>query len=357
MQASHTVPFATGKPGLYLYPGKAHAGEITVADIGIPSRFIEEDESPLRLLTHASASQWIPKRKPDSHKGNFGHALVVAGSQPMPGAAILCAEAAMCAGAGLVTLAAPGSVFEQVPLMPELMRLPLSNAQHLDAACITELKELLQRKTFNALAIGPGLGDKPETFQAILNLLEHAKTLNIPVIVDADGLNALASQPMPLNERFILTPHIGECVRLLQQPKDQILGNLPKAAQHCREQYEATVALKSASTVVACNEAHQRLWVASAGNAGMANAGCGDVLTGVIASLAAQCHAMDLPLWQAAPLGVHLHSIAGNAAATALTQYTMRASDITRHLPDAFRTMLAQPKSQPKRSESNPEKR
>jgi NAD(P)H-hydrate epimerase len=262
----------------------------------------------------------------------------------MPGAAVLCSEAAMSAGAGLVTLAAPASVFEQLPLMPEIIRVPLPDTDTIGTASIRIIQEALASGKYNTVVIGPGLGQTPETIETIQTLLMHFKSQSFPVVVDADGLNALSQEPFALNPQFILTPHIGECSRLLQQDKATILADVMQAAQHARERYQAQVVLKSASTVIATLEEnqpeHHLCWISPTGNPGMATAGSGDVLTGIIGAITAQYAAQGLPIWQAALLGVYLHGLAGDVTADALTPYAMRASDITRHLPQAFQRVL-----------------
>ncbi len=358
VQAAQTVTFAVGKPGLYLYPGKGYAGVITVADIGIPPRFIEEEPSPYQLIETADARQWLPYRHHDSHKYHYGHVLVIAGSQAMPGAAILCAEAAASGGAGLVTLASMPGVFSQVPCRAEIMRLHLPDAHELGADSIAPIQAALANGRYNAILIGPGLGRAPETIATVQALLSHFKTLHLPVIVDADALSALADQPIALSEQFILTPHVGECARLLHWENATVSANLPQAAQEARERYKATVVLKSAATLVATHtqassepsgaasesQPLQSIWISPTGNAGMATAGSGDVLSGIIGALAAQKQAQQQPIWQAAPLGVYVHGCAGDSAAQHRTVYAMRASDITQHIPDAFQTILQQPK-------------
>ena len=343
VQADSTVTFAAGKPGLYLQPGKAHAGTVSIVDIGIPARLITEDESPIQLMTTPEARTWLPPRLPGSHKYSHGHVLVIAGSRKMPGAAVLCSEAAMSAGAGLVTLAAPESLYAQMPIMPEITRLPLPDPNQLSAASLLVIEEAMASKRFNAVIVGPGLGNDPETFDTVITLLQILKNTNLNVIVDADGLNALSQSNLTLNERFILTPHIGECARLLHTENSVILSNLILAAQQLREKYRAQVVLKSASTVIATlnsDDSKALCWISPTGNPGMATAGSGDVLSGVIGAVAGQLHAQNRPVWQAATLGVYLHGLAGGTAATELTEYAMRACDITRHLPQAFKILL-----------------
>lgn len=346
VQASQTVTFATGKPGLYLYPGKDHAGEVSVVDIGIPPILIEEDESPIRLLTKRQAIDWLPERQPNSHKYSYGHVLVIAGSHTMPGAAVLASESALSCGAGLVTLAAPESVFNQLPMMPEVMRFPLPDKECLAQASVKALQSTFEQKKFNAILLGPGLGRDPITISALHELFQWLLTMNLPVIVDADGLYALAQSPLDLSEHFILTPHVGECARLLDIENSSVTADLPQAAEQARQRYGANIVLKSASTVIATIDPcapqpeTSRHWISPVGNPGMATAGSGDVLSGIISALAAQKQAQGQPIWQAAPLGVYLHGLAGDCAAETLTLYAMRASNITQHLPQAFHYLL-----------------
>jgi NAD(P)H-hydrate epimerase len=343
VQASQTVALATGKPGLYLYPGKACAGSISVVDIGIPARLIEEDESPFHLITQRQACQWLPERKPDSHKYSYGHVLVIAGNPAMPGAAILCAEAAMRCGAGLVTLAAPNPVFNQLPLIPEVMRLPMPDEACLGEKTLTALQSAFTLKKYSAVVVGPGLGREAETVKTLQALFKWLQSMNIPVVVDADALYALAQTPLTLSANFILTPHTGECARLLDLENAVVAANLPQAAQAALKRYRANVVLKSATTVIASlapEVSTQNCWISPTGNAGMATAGSGDVLAGMIGAFAAQKQAKTLPAWQAAPLGVYVHGLAGDAAAKKQTPYAMLASDISKHLPDAFGQLL-----------------
>ena len=352
MEADVTVTFAVAKPGLYLQPGKVHAGKIIQADIGIPAGLIEEEESPFRLITMDMAKSWLSPRLPDSHKYHYGSVLVLAGSHAMPGAAILCSEAAMHAGAGLVTLAAPASVFQQIPLMPEIMRLSLPDADFITSASLPSLQEALASGKYNTLALGPGLGRNAETVKVILELFTHLKTLDLAVVVDADALYALSTTSIMLNERFILTPHVGEASRLLGMESADVSADLPNAAIRLRNKTGANVVLKSASTLIAEANPQQPLaanglvWISPTGNPGMATAGSGDVLTGVIAAMAAQSRASkqkDLRNWQAgeaAALGIYLHGLAGDSAADSVTAYCMHASLIIEHLPQAFRQVV-----------------
>jgi ADP-dependent NAD(P)H-hydrate dehydratase / NAD(P)H-hydrate epimerase len=229
-------------------------------------------------------------------------------------------------------------------LMPELIRLPLPDSDALGQASASLIQNRLESGKYNTIVIGPGLGSEPKTFTALQTLLQHFKTLEIPVVVDADGLNALSRSPMELNSRFLLTPHLGEASRLLHQEKAGAQQNLIQTVQELRRRYHAQVVLKTASTVVATAAfppQEELLWISPTGNPGMATAGSGDVLTGIIGAIAAQTQAQNLPIWQAATLGVFLHGLAGDTAVVTRTPYAMRASDITRSLPQAFQQVLA----------------
>lgn len=345
VQADATVTLAALKPGLYLQPGKSYAGELALTDIGIPAALIEEDDSPFRLIASHDAKVWLPPRLPNSYKYSYGNVLVIAGSQNMPGAAVLCSEAAMNAGAGLVTLAAPAVVFQQLLLMPEVMRLPLPDQASLGEASVPKIQEAIQAKKFSTVLIGPGLGREESTVQAVISLLNYLKTLDIPVVIDADGLYVLAQHPMMLDESFIVTPHVGECARLLGVESADVTADLLQAADRVREKFGAQVVLKSASTVIASRSRQSDAgctWVSPTGNPGMATAGSGDVLSGIITAMAAQTQARQQPenFWQAAPLGVYLHGLAGDFAAKARTPYSMPASRITEFLPQAFQQVL-----------------
>ncbi len=353
IRADETVTFAVGKPGLYLQPGKTLAGRVRVVDIGIPPDLIEGDESPIRLMDRHGAAQFLPKRDPAGHKYSFGSVLVVAGSEAMPGAAVLTAEAALAAGAGLVTLASVKGLFTQIAVWPEVIRMPLPQSAQgaLDMDALPVLQSALQTGKYHVLALGPGLGQHPETIRLVGALLAGLPK-DLPAVIDADGLNALSqlANPgfMPEASRpgrgetaacWLMTPHLGEAARLLQCEKSALEADLLKAARDLQLQWGASMVLKSASTVIATPDG--LLWLSPTGNSGMATAGSGDVLTGILAGLAAQMAAQGQSVAQAAPLGAYLHGLAGDAAAEALTPYVMKASDITRHLPIAFRQVMA----------------
>ncbi len=335
IKADLTISFATGKPGLYLPPGKHYSGLVEVVDIGIPQHLIDKDPSFFRLTTQESVISSLPQRKPDSHKYSTGCLMIIAGSKTMPGAAQLSAEAALSSGAGLVILASPDSVFDQLQLMPEIVHLPLPESKDgvLTPSAIPVILKNIQEKKCRAIALGPGLGQSSETHDFIHQLLPEIKKLKLPIVIDADGLNALAHKGLKeeLDEKFtILTPHVGECARLLKRPASDIENDLLRAANDTQEVWACHVVLKSSTVVTAQRKGN--IWLNPTGNAGMATAGTGDVLTGIIASLAAQGISPE----QAATCGAYLHGLAGDLAAEELSPQAMKASDITRYLPQAF---------------------
>lgn len=333
--ASETVTFATSKPGLHVYPGKGHAGFLHCVDIGLPASLIEADESPFQLLTNDWVRAHLPRRSPEGHKYTFGHVLVVAGSRRMPGAAVLTAEAVLRSGAGMVTLAAPEAVFSTIEVPAEVVRLPLPpsvadglvGVESLDA-----LKAVLPG--VDTVALGPGLTQEASVSDFLEAFLPALQTFSGSVVVDADGLNLLARlkerQPaLMLSERFILTPHGGEASRLLGASAKSSGGPL-EVVRRLQMTYGAQVVLKSGAPVIATTEG--RVWISPVGNDGMATAGSGDVLTGVIAGLSAQ----GVPSALAILCGTYLHGLAGDKAEDALSAYSMTARDITRHLGSAF---------------------
>ena len=259
--------------------------------------------------------QLLPKRKSDSFKGDYGKLLVVAGSEGMLGAAILTSRGALRVGTGLVYLNVPAKVKELANLAtPEVIISP----------------ELTNR--YDAVAIGPGLGSRRKIVPGLLAKLNRMK-YSRPVVIDADGLNALVGKTGSLENlglNLILTPHPGEMARLLNKTTKEIQKIRDKVALHAARSFNCVVVLKGHRTVVASPEG--KLYINKTGNPGMATAGVGDVLTGMIAGLAAQ----GLSAWDAAVAGVYLHGLAGDMAAKEKGQYGMIASDLIEQIPYAI---------------------
>lgn len=306
VRANVTVTFHRMKPCHLLFPGRAHAGDIRIADIGLPDIPFPDD---FELLEASDIPALLPKRPPDAHKGDCGHALIIAGSPGMAGAAALSANGALRGGAGLVTVLCPEKI---MPIVQTL-------APCATCASPERLKDALIGK--HSIAVGPGLG-APDDIDALLSALFD---VSIPQIWDADALNWLAKHPKPLPKNSVITPHPGEASRLLGIPTHAVVADPVTAAEALFQRYQAVTLLKGATTVVI----HEgRRAFDTSGCPGMATGGTGDVLTGIIAALLAQ----GLPPFDAARLGALLHGRAGEAAAHARGERSMTAEDLLAHL-------------------------
>ncbi|TXH05052.1 MAG: NAD(P)H-hydrate dehydratase [Nevskiaceae bacterium] len=292
VQAEVTVTFIGRKLGLYTGAGVDCAGQVVFDDLGLPQH-VGEDRAD--LLSRENLAAWLPPRARDTHKGRNGHVLILGGDVGMAGAALLAGRAALRAGAGLVSLAThPAHAATLTAAQPELMCHGVSSPR--------DLAPLLERAT--VIAAGPGLGQGPWARPLLSGIWESRG----PLVVDADALNLLAEEPLRRDD-WVLTPHPGEAARLLHVSTRAIQDDRPAAVARLRERYGGVVVLKGAGTLVQ----GERLALCSAGNPGMAVGGMGDVLTGVIAAMAAQ----GLPCEAAARAGVLAHALAGDAAAVA----------------------------------------
>lgn len=280
----------------------------------------------------------LPDRDPDSHKGTFGTALIIGGSRGMTGAVALAGMAALRGGAGLVRLAVPDRCLETVAAFePSYMTAPLPDDSEgrIAAAAYERIVELAEKAT--VLACGPGLGRSADLDQLVARLYREVRK---PLIVDADGLNALAAQPEVLSQPGgprILTPHPGEFARLL--PPGETQDSRPKAQDLRPKTEQSAVAFAARHGLILVLKGHrtlvtdgQRQWHNFTGNPGMATGGSGDSLTGLITALACQ----HLEPYDAARLGVYLHGLAGDLAARELGQVSLVAGDLVRYLPKAF---------------------
>jgi NAD(P)H-hydrate epimerase len=335
VRADLTVTMGLLKRGLVLSPGAENAGIVRVADIGIPAGTIEQENIRLALLDRGYSWGLIGPRSRNAHKGDFGHLMVIAGSPGKAGAAIMAAKSALRAGAGLVTVATPNSL---VPVVQqsifEAMCIPA--AESIDGTigigAETELLQAAARMT--ACAIGPGLSTHAETVMTVRNLVPR---LTVPLVIDADGLNALAGSLDVLKQArgpIVMTPHPGEMARLAGMPTAAVQQDRLGVASAFARKYGVTLVLKGAGTVVACPGGD--VFVNSTGNPGMATGGTGDALTGMIGSLLAQGY----PAEQAACLGVFLHGAAGDLAAAEKGEQGMIAGDLIEKIPAAFRQAI-----------------
>ena len=343
VRADATVTFTAPKVGQLLAPRADCVGQLVVHEIGTPRELLDNDPALKLHWLEPGEFRGLPLvRKADANKGTFGHALIVAGSLGKSGAAVLGGRAALRVGAGLATVATPVDVLPIVAAgMPEMMTAPLlsteegtASVRNLDNERFAQIAE-----GKSVLAIGPGLSTHSETQRFIRALLE---TTSLPVILDADGLNAFAGRAAELRTRkaelLAITPHPGEMARLLDTTARDVQAKRLEIALDAAEQWRAHVILKGFHTVLATPDG--RAYVNTAGNPGMATGGTGDVLTGMLAGLTAQFGTAD---WdRVLGLGVYLHGLAGDVAAERVGQAPLVASDVIEALPEAYARFLAQ---------------
>ena len=321
VQAHNTVTFVGQKRGMYTADGPDHCGHITFDDLAIPSEASREcADSAGQLLSTDFLLETIKPRSLNSHKGNFGHVLAVGGIQGMSGAVRLCGEAALRSGAGRVTLVTDPAHAGLINLCrPELMVQVTGK--------IEDLPSLLNGD--HVIAVGPGLGGTAWSESLLMACLETQAAL----VVDADGLNLLAQQSKqkPVErDNWILTPHPAEAARLLACSVPEIQRDRVLSAQTIASRYAASVVLKGCGTVIA--EPSGRYAICPFGNPGMATAGSGDVLTGIIAALLGQ----GLSGFDAAKAGVLAHAKAGDLAVDETGEMALIAGDIIDFLPDVW---------------------
>lgn len=313
VHAAITVTFIGRKLGLYVGAGPDHAGETVFADLGVPLTVVGHATPALRLFAEQTLQELLPPRRRTAHKGHFGHVLLVAGNVGMGGAARLSGEAALRCGAGLTSVATqPVNVTALLAGRPELMAHGVSAAP--------DLRPLLARAS--AVAVGPGLGQD----EWARGLLDETLRTTLPMVLDADALNLLAMQPQR-RAQWVLTPHPGEAGRLLGCSAVQIQSDRLAAANEIAARFGGVALLKGRCTLVA--EAGHIPYVIDRGNPGMATGGMGDVLTGLVAGLMAQCRPQDA--LQVAAAAAYVHASAADAAACN-AERGLIASDLFPHL-------------------------
>jgi ADP-dependent NAD(P)H-hydrate dehydratase / NAD(P)H-hydrate epimerase len=299
VRAEITVTFVGLKSGLFLGAGAEHAGVVLLEDLGVVAPALPQFTPLLRRIDESELAASLPRRARDSHKGSHGRVLIIGGGPGMPGALRLAGEAALRTGAGLVTVAGLAENLVAVTATrPELIYLPLPLHPNVDDAL----------RTVDVLAIGPGLG----TGDWGQRLWAAALAAGVPTIADADALNLLAQNPSTLPPDWVITPHPGEAARLLGTDVPTVQADRLGAVRELHSRYGAVAVLKGAGTLVASSNAGTaEIAICERGNPGMATAGMGDVLTGVIAGLCAQCGDST----RAARMGVLVHALAGDSAA------------------------------------------
>jgi len=333
VHADYTVTFTAPKVGQVLPPNCEYVGELCVRAIGSPPELFEKDDSIfLSLVEPAQFRHLFAPRPPASHKGSFGHVLIVAGSYGKTGAAAMCGMAALRAGAGLVTVASSERAIPTIAShAPELMTEPLPETANgsisvraFDSGALTEIA---RNKT--VLAIGPGLTTDPQTVAVVRRALHEFVQ---PMVVDADGLNALAATEWLGDKRLrVLTPHPGEMSRLVKKTVAEIEQDRVGIARTLARERKVHVVLKGYRTVLAFPDG--RVWINPTGSPAMATGGTGDILTGLIAGFLAQ---FPQDAEQAIAAAVYLHGLSGEIGAAALGEKCLIATDLLRYLPAAM---------------------
>jgi hydroxyethylthiazole kinase-like uncharacterized protein yjeF len=339
VHATFTVTFALAKIGLIEYPGAQYAGELVVAGIGMPSAVMEAHSIKTYVTEAADIKQWLPARVNgrDANKGTFGHVIAIAGSEGFVGAPILVAEAAARSGAGLVTLVVPQVIARAISsrISPVVMTSGVGSRDErtFDGSAIDATLRRAEKAT--AVSIGPGMGQGDNVIQFVGDFVARCPR---PIVIDADALNALASNSdrgasiiQRRSAATILTPHPGEMGRLLSIETKAVENDRRSAVIRAAQLYKCIVLLKGARTWIA--EPDGTLYLNSTGNPGMGTGGTGDVLTGVITSLLSQ----KLKPLAAAAAGAYIHGLSGDLAAALRGGATgLIATDIIRRLPYAF---------------------
>lgn len=334
VEADLTVTFAALNVAHVFPPASAAAGTIVIADLGIPFDLVERADGDLHLLGAGDLAPLLGPRSLAAHKGDFGHLLIAAGSAGKSGAAVLAAQAAVRAGAGLVTAAVPESildVFEAASIETMSRPLPVSAAGELSGSALAALEREAVGK--DAVAVGPGLGTSSGTAEVIR---AFCLGVELPLVLDADGLNAFAGRIEALAERArstILTPHPGELARLLGVETTDIVGDRLDSVRRAAEASGAIVILKGHLSLIADPEGG--VYVSPTGNPGMATGGSGDVLTGMIGALLAQ----GVDAVAAAQLGAFVHGMAGDSAAEVVGERSLAAGDLLGFVPSSFETL------------------
>lgn len=334
VRAELTVTLGLPKVGLYLFPGNEYAGKIEVIDIGFPKALISGEGIKSGIIERSDIAPLFPKRQKDTHKGSYGHLLVVAGSKGKTGAAAMVSMSALRSGTGIVSLAVPRNLqplFEMK--LTEIMTEPLSEGERwsIGENAQAEILSLADGKT--AIAIGPGIVPTSVALKVMAGLIED---LPHPVVIDAGGIDAIAAYPDILKKAKgprVITPHPGEMGRLLNTSSTDIQSDRVGIARRYAAENNVCVVLKGAHTIIAVPEGN--VFINTTGNPGMATAGTGDVLTGMIGGLLAQRFKPE----KAAIAAVYLHGLAGNMVMDEKGEYGIIATDLIEKIPYAIKTV------------------
>ena len=335
IRANRTVTMGLPKTGMVRGDGLNCCGRVIAADIGVPSAVIDEVSADLELLTGPGLSGLIPPRLQNSHKGSYGHALILAGSPGMTGAAALSSMAALRSGAGLVTLGIPESLN---PILEEkcteIMTLPLpeTTTGSLSPDAISPILNFCRK--IDVVAIGPGLSRNPGTGELVRELV---RSCPVPLVIDADGLNLIAEDLSVLrcaSSGLTLTPHPGEACRLTGLTREELFADREGIARKFARENNLILVLKGAGTLIALPEGPLRINLT--GNPGLATGGTGDILTGLIAGFMAQ----GVVAGSAACLGVYVHGAAGDKVAEKVGEISLIASDLLEAIPVVLKELF-----------------
>jgi hydroxyethylthiazole kinase-like uncharacterized protein yjeF len=335
IRAQGTATFGLAKIGHFTYPGAEYTGSLEIIDIGIPGAVVQAVGPKQYLLTSTQIRNYLQPRCADTHKGQTGHLLVIAGSRGKTGAAAMTAMSAMRAGAGLVTLGIAESlnpILETQVL--EVMTAPLPQSQNgaLGTSAFENIKKMEAGKT--CLAIGPGIGQAGETQSLVKKIISQSR---IPVVIDADGLNNIAGQTQVLKSLktpVVLTPHPGEMARLMDVTAAEVQQNRLQCARDFATNFKVHLVLKGAATVIAHPDG--RAYINPTGNPGMASGGMGDVLTGVLAGFITQGFTPEA----AAHAAVYLHGAAADTLAKTIGPIGYLAGEVMNAIPGEIKKIL-----------------
>ncbi len=334
VKADLTVTLAAPKVAHIFPPAADRVGELVIAPIGIPAALFEKPGLKLELVEEAAVRPYFARRKRDTHKGSYGHLLIFAGSLGKSGASVLAGRAALRMGAGLVTVATAAGVLPSIARsMAELMTEPLAETPDRTIAAAALPRALALLKGKNAVLVGPGLSTHASTAEFVLGLLPKIK---VPLVIDADGLNIVASRLdvlAGLGAPAVITPHPGEFGRLTGLATEEVVRHRLELAPEFAVKHGVVVVLKGYRTLIAVPDG--RVFVNPTGNPGMATGGTGDVLGGLIGSQIAQKN----DLLGAVLSAVYAHGLAGDVAADRLSEKSLVAGDLIRFLPPALKEL------------------
>jgi NAD(P)H-hydrate epimerase len=334
IKATLTVTFGLPKRGHILFPGREFVGKLIVEDIGFPSELTKSEKLKVSLIEKDLVHSLIPKRHLYSHKGNYGHVLVIAGSVGKTGAALMCGKSALRAGAGLVTMAVPAAlkiIFQSKVLEEMVLPLPCTT-QTLSKEAIKGIEKFIYEQA-DVVAFGPGVGVNEDTEEILKFLLLNSPC---PIVIDADGITLLVNNIKLLEKaktETVITPHPGELSRLIKLPVKEIEKDRIDITQKVAKDLNTVVVLKGVPTVI--SNPLGNTFINTTGNPGMATGGAGDVLTGIIASFIGQ----GLKALDASIVGVYVHGLSGDIASKKKGYHGLIAGDLIDNIPSAIKEL------------------